>query len=791
MSSTGINDVVLDSEFWFKVGVDYDETAPNGGLDEGEQDEFADKLLAEFIKRKRHIVRDEFGTVEEFKQEVKSSGDSRSDIFRIHTRYLWSQKKDGEKFQSEGTSVDNSIQQVSEDSDVILEDVDGDYSVLWPARDTLQVRIDEDREAAVGRKFLRARPVVIKKNEDQFEVRGRARDKKSILSDIRGEDEIEEAEATQVSESIAEHIEQLLTEENRFFKVIGIGFAESELPANPQLELKGDSEIYNDVQQLQRLGVISLDGMSEVRKLRLQDKQSGSNFKINVVRGDEGFEFKLVANRKTDSERQRLRSNFEEATNIEFGKQYDYSSQADERFIINRILAESAETYKKYIDQLEGEAENLVDDLVETNEITTRLCRNCGAESEAIDDASDVSECEECGEQDFFETSDRVDIEVDERKALRKMLEVLQDCSPSNDQFSISEWSVEEDSFGSGESERKVGLASFQGLDIEGKEATTSYSEVYFISMGNQRKPQRLDDYMLNAVLMTFGDSRTDQYSGFGSFGLYDLLLGEEVDSLVGEAIYDGLVGVSERVTRKSRETRSQGRRLLERMGGVESLSNNKEELKEIYWKNTFEKAVFYLLKEMFPYSERLGKEGKKEPDNLLIFPLPNGEYYVATGDAKISYRDNGYDLNTSEADKASRYILTALGDDRIQNKTNDTGIGAHIFMSQNFKESQFDTVAENIRENLGESDRDDVDDVDIVFMEFEALIDLFELYERYYAHMSEPDIRQRFHEFVVEELESGDEYIQFGSESIAEISEKLINRVDDLPDSRISRYSE
>lgn len=788
MSSTGINAVFLDSEFWFKVGVDYDETVHSREPNEDEDGEFADRLLTEFIKRKRHIVRDEYGTVEDFKQEMISSEDSRSNIFHIYTRYLWSQKKDGEEFQPRGTNVEDSIEQVTQDSEVILENVDSDYSVLWPAEDTLQVQINEDHDAAVGRKFLRARPVVIKKDDDRFEVRGRNRDKKSILSDIRKEDDIEETEATQVSESIAGQIEKLLTEENKFFKIIGIGFAESELPANPQLEIKGNSGVYDDVQQLRRLGVISLDGMSEVRKLRLQDKQSGSNFKINVIRADQGFKFKLVANRKTDSERQRLRSNFEKATEIEFEKQYDYSSQADERFIVDRILAESAETYKKYFDQLEGEARELIEELVETEEITTRLCRNCGNESE-----SDENECEECGGQDFFETSDRLNVEVDERNALRRMLEVLEDCSPTNDRFSISEWSIEEDSFGSGESERKVGLASFQGLDIEGREATVTYSDVYFVSMGNQRKPQRLDDYMLNAVLMTFGDSRTKQYNGFGSFGLYDLLLSEddEVDPLVGEAIYDALVGVSERVMRKSRETRGQGRRLLERMESVESLADNKNELKQIYWKNTFEKAVFYLLKEMFPYSERLGKEGKKEPDNLLVLPLSDGQYYVATGDAKISYRDNGYDLNTSEADKASRYILSALDDDRIQNKTGDTGIGAHVFISQNFKENQFDTVSENIRENLEGANRDDIGDVDVVFMEFEALIELFELYERYYAQMSEPDIRRRFHDFVVEELEDSDEYVYFGAEAVTEIGEKLINRVDDLSDSEVSKYSE
>jgi hypothetical protein len=788
MSTTLPSEVFFKSEFWYKIGVDFEETVPGSEPEEGNEEIFAENLLDEFVKRKRHIILDEFNDIEGFKQKVKKGTDSRSDLFRIYTRYLWSQKKGGEKFQPEGTEISKCIEQLSEGSDAIFENVDDDFSILWPAEDTLQTEVNKNQDEVVGRKFLEAKPVILKKSAEEFEVRGRAGDKKSVLSDLRKQEDILEKDTEEVSESIAEQIQDLLTSKNDFFKILGIEFADSELPHNPRLDLKANSAIYDDIKQLQEYGLISIKGMSEVRKLKLQDKRTGSNFRVKVIRSDNTFRFDLVANRKTDSERKRLRANFEEVTDIEFEKRYNYSSQADERFIFNRILAESSETYKKYFEQLDSEIKELIEELVHTKEITKRFCRNCGAASD-----SNKNVCEDCGTEDLFEASERIEVDVDERKTFRKMLDVISDCSPECERFSISNWSVEEDEFGSGQSERKVALASMQITDMEGREATISYYEIYFVSIGNRRKPPKLDDYLLNSVLMTFGDSRDRVYNGFGSLTFYDLLLNEDsdIDSLIGEEVYEAVVRVSERVNRKSYEARSDGQKLLNKMAELDSYSDNKGILKQICRSNGFEKAVFYLMRRMFPYSERLGKAGKKEPDNLLIIPFPDKKDFVATGDAKLSYSDNGYNLGTSEADKASRYILSAVDDDRIQNKTQDSGIHAHLFISQNFRDTQFDTAAENIKQNLDDSGRESVENVDLVFIEFEALIQLSEMYERFYREMNDSHIRRSFNECLAEEFSSSDEYVYFDTEAAGSVKEQLINRIDDLPDSRVSHYSE
>lgn len=792
MASAGLSEVFDEPEFWYKLDVDYEAANQRTGIgndaDGDEEQHISDALLDEFAKRKRHIIEEEYETVDAFQETVKQAADSRRRLMTVYTRYLWTQKKDGERFESD-VAADEKITSISEENEVILEKVDEEYRVLWPSEDTIDIEINEEVNEVVGRKYLRAKPVIIKKSDGGFEVRGRAQDKRTLLSDLRADEDLSEKEPEQVSESITEAIKELLTTGNQFFKITGIEFSESELPGNSRLEIKNDSAIYDDVGTLKDVGLISLEGMSDIRKLYLQDKETGNSFRITVIHRDQGFEFELVAPRKLDTERARFKRNFVSATSIEFDYLYDYSSQADERFLVNRILAESADAYIKYYEELGSEAQALIDEVVDTSEETRKICRACSNQVGADDD-----DCGECGNDDFFEPVERLVVDVDEREVFDLVFDELENCSPNHDKLSIHGWGVERDSFGSGESRRRVGLASFHGLDIEGDVSTSSYGEIYFVPLGNRRRPRQLDDYLLESVLITFGGSRTKRFEGFGHLGLYDLLLNDEIDTddAVGNAVYRALIDVQERVFRKSREARSTGSRLLQEMDRYDDTSNHREELADIYKSNKFEKHVFYLLKGMFPFSERMGKEGKREPDSVLISPRPDGSsYYVATGDAKLSYRADGYDISSSEEDKATRYILAAAQNERILNKTDDIGPSAHIFTSQNFNHAQFERVSENIRENLANADQENADDIQIVFMEFDALLDLFRFYEAYWSHMSDSRIREKFHEFTIEALRGDSDHVHFDSDSVADIREKLLDRVDSLPDSTVSRYSE
>lgn len=790
MASTGLSEVFTDQRFWYNLDVDYEEAESEAETGDGADDEddqnLADVLLDQFEKRKQHIIEEEYDSTDDFREKIKDGHEPRHRLMKIYTKYLWSQKKDGEQFET-ANDTDEKLADISGEQGTILENVDDNFRVLWPSEETIDREIDEEENEVFGEKYQRAKPVIVKKSDDGFEVRGRARDKRDLLRQLRKDSEVEEKEPEQVSESIAEEIEELLTEENQFFKIVGMEFAESELPGNSELKVKNDDSIYNDVEALKQVGLISLQGMSEIKKLYIQDKETGNKFRIAVEHQDQGFKFELVAPRKLDSERERFKNNFESATDITFDKLYDYSSQADERYLVNKILAESSQAYNKYYEELSDGAQDLIDELVETTEEKRKICQGCGNQVETDDD-----ECDDCGNDDFFEPVDRTVLEVDDEDAFAKVYDEIENAAPDHEKLSIQDLEIEKDSFGSGESKRPVALASFHGLDIESDVSTTSYSEVYFVPLGNRRRPQQLDDYLLESVLITFGGSRTTREEGFGHLSLYDVLLNddEDVDDIVGKAIYDALIGVTERILKKSREARETGTTLLREMDRVADIGDHREELAEIYKSNKFEKHVYYLLRELFPFSERMGKEGKRQPDSVLICPQDDN-FYVATCDAKLSYRTDGYDINSSEEDKATRYIRSAAQNERILNKTNDTGPSAHLFISQNFKSSQFERVSENIDDNLSDSDDASIDTVKIVFFEFQALLDLFKFYEKYWNYMNKPAIRSKFQETILEELRDDRDYIHFNADAVANIRETVLGRIDTLPDGDITRYSE
>ncbi|MDS0300965.1 hypothetical protein NDI76_19650 [Halogeometricum sp. S1BR25-6] len=104
---------------------------------------------------------------------------------------------------------------------------------------------------------------------------------------------------------------------------------------------------------------------------------------------------------------------------------------------------------------------------------------------------------------------------------------------------------------------------------------------------------------------------------------------------------------------------------------------------------------------------------------------------------------------------------------------------------------AQFERVSENIRKNLANADQEGVDDIQIAFMEFDALFELFRFYEAYWSHMSDSRIREKFHEFTIGALRGNSDDVHFGSDLVNDIREKLLDTVDSLLDSLVSRYSE
>jgi len=83
--------------------------------------------------------------------------------------------------------------------------------------------------------------------------------------------------------------------------------------------------------------------------------------------------------------------------------------------------------------------------------------------------------------------------------------------------------------------------------------------------------------------------------------------------------------------------------------GEFDDLSQEeRKELKDDYDYNGFERDVFYLLKFMFLFTERWGREGETETDGCLVIPEEDG-YFIASYDPKLTYTKKGYDHQMPE----------------------------------------------------------------------------------------------------------------------------------------------
>jgi len=140
--------------------------------------------------------------------------------------------------------------------------------------------------------------------------------------------------------------------------------------------------------------------------------------------------------------------------------------------------------------------------------------------------------------------------------------------------------------------------------------------------------------------------------------------------------------------------------------GEFDDLSQEeRKELKEDYDYNEFERDVFYLLKFMFLFTERWGREGETETDGCLVIPEDEG-YFIASYDPKLTYTKKGYDLDAGEKNKAAWYMVTEnLGGALSISLSDDEKLDAHLFVSNNFREGQFPYVASRVQEWFEQSE--------------------------------------------------------------------------------------
>ncbi|MCU4973947.1 hypothetical protein OB955_14525 [Halobacteria archaeon AArc-m2/3/4] len=765
-SNPPVNPVFHDEEFWLKISVDYPEALEEAGENASSLPE---KLLGRFLRGKRKVVSNKYDSVKDFKREVKESGDAEGIIFSIYVESLWMKNwSEGVEFEHVDGTVDDLVDKLDEDTD--YQDVNETFGVIWPT--TRQIRRKKEEGEVIGVRSDETEPVVVKKDEDSIMVRASSARLKSTTRDLRDTEEIVEVEPESEAVEISPNIQGFLSNTDSDFEVIGVKFNDSELPERSRIRVKHERSIVEDLGVLSEVNIISTEGVSAIQKIYLRDTRFGGKYRVKLNHADEGFRFELVAPEKLQRERERFKNRFKQETGVSFGVEYEYGSQ-NQRHLFNRVLSGDGGAYDRYFDELDEDLRRYAEEFTDATYQTQKLCFEC---REAVSDSLEV--CSRCGSTDFSDSFEQVDISINESRVAYHVNAVLEEREPVLSDFEISRWSVEQREMNS----RDIVRSDFTSTAFEERGSPDSTRhEVFFVPQGNQIQPRQINNYLLKCVYVTYGESAVDDYEGFGRISLYELLTTENPEKLVGKSIHDAVMGMQVRTFSKANEAFDVAEDYL-RLVSEHGYSGDTSELEEYYnpdMPDYFEKHVFYLLKGLFVQTERWGRHTKREADALLVVPRPGSrKAYAAKVDPKLSHSDDGYPLGTSGEDQVSRYMTNGQSANALRSKTGREQPDALVLVSQNFNSDRFALRSRGVQERL-ENGSDDYEP-DLVFMEYEALVELYQLELDYHRALDNPDVKRRFRELVIEELQNvsythGAKFVHFDGRSVKTVRDGLL----------------
>lgn len=771
-----------DPEFWYLLDIDYDEVES----EHTPKDPLIGDLLREFSKRKTSIIEENYTAVSNFVRIISEAdeAESKERLLRIYAKYQWENKQKEDRFEST-TSVDDILEQLESTGRVIRNPIDSRWEILWPGNDEIdkEVRGGEVRAS----KETKADSVIVKKADSSLNIRGHSRVRNLVTTNLSDIDEVSEVEPTKVDEQVSEQFSRSLTSENDQFEVIGITYNRSILPKKSGIRIDNTRNISEDIEFLEGTRAIPGDGMSEISEIKVRDIVFGGRYTVDISHHNDGFLFESKTTKKSDERRRRFERRFSMVTGVEFDKIYKYGSQ-DPRHLLNRILSEDGEAYDNYFEELDPDIRELISEFVTAEPKEYKLCKECGDDSELDSDT-----CDNCGESDFTSPQTKTIVYVDNDQVASQFYKELKDISLESE-FEIPRFETQTMEL----SGHRVIEADIKIFIEPQDEDTTIRRQVYFVPQGNEIKLRRLSDYLLEGVYIQYGTSKDRANQGFGSIDLFEFFWGDgENGRLVGRAIEEAISGIRQRVNSEAREAHNNAKQYLDFVEGIEEISEHEAEVSDYYsGPNFFEKHVFYLLKGLFPYSERWGKEGKRESDGAIIVPKPgDGTFDVISYDAKLSTKDSGYDLTSGEHDKAVRYIIDGETWDRLQVKTGDSGLTAHVLISQNFDQSQFENMAKHVRYNIERVQGKGTDfDSKLAFVDFESIVRLFSFVDSNWIHFSDPSIRRALHDQILNNISSQSEsklYAHITTDTTAQICDRLVDRIDSKSGGELLPYSE
>lgn len=736
-------------------------------------------LVDKFSDNKKELVRFHHQSVEALKKEIHDSDyqEAKETLFFLWAEYEWRNKSTGTKFELKD-DLDTELDRLENEGNIIRR-LNERFALVWsPEEHRRYLKKSDSIQSEVQ---TEAKPVFIRsiQEEDIVEVRGPSRLLDNFTEEFTNSQDVKEKEPEPTDEPVLDKLSTVFESELAALTLIEARFNSTNLPSGSTLSLSNRDGIKEDLNESTlRDEYINTDNLSDLDYLKFIHEKTEVQVKVSVEREDEGFHFLIDDSNLPEDEKKNIRELIEDKIGIAFDKLYPYDTQHHEEYIINQILTCNVDVYRKYYDLLDNEAQDFIDKFVDASGQDTLYCYNCHEGYLHFQDEP-MDSCPDCGTT-LMKGAPSLSLDIKENKIVEEVARKLKEFG--SDIKGADGTRLLQLSFESTEIANNTYIKSdFHLAEAAGTAMDSHWYEFFIYCLGNGNIPSRVSNYLLDCVLVTYGSSEVRGRENFGTISLYTLLQGENPEEEFVKAVRQSQSNLRNRVREQGKEAEERLQDLQQKVndGTIKNATmDDRAELKSEYDFQDFERDVFYLFKSMFLFTERWGREGKKETDGCLILPDGQNGYFVASYDPKLTYDIEGYDLGSDEKNKAAYYILSETNHEYISNVLKDGGtIDSHIFISDIFRKGQFKYVAETVNDwfSLTESGADSID-VPLIFLSLESLLDLYRLFDSNYNFIIEyPKVQKAFRYEIQNQLNTDNQYHVINKSSVERVEEKVL----------------
>lgn len=342
---------------------------------------------------------------------------------------------------------------------------------------------------------------------------------------------------------------------------------------------------------------------------------------------------------------------------------------------------------------------------------------NCDFYKEGAANDTPLNECPNCG-NNKIKKSHYSTLQINEKHNKKYIEDWLKGFCKS------SKWS-----FG-GVSERTIADSKYQFYVLDNKNGETIQVLIYNGSLST-RIINKINSYLTPTIIICPG-TQEKYLEKYNADCIIPLSLGKIMASKERYEILEKLY--------KTFKHRAKHYISSAAYKSFEILSNMPEPSKidKGYKSGDFEDDTFNLLIDIFPNSERWGNRmtGKEVPEGIftLTYKEPNGEEdedyrYVFSFDCKLNKTDKGYDLSKDEQRKAFDYAESLNRNNYIFRYSKKKQLSSHVFISNNFNENNYKTMAEHFYRKQAE--QNNKYSTRPIFLKIEALTHLHSLYRQ------------------------------------------------------------